>query len=106
MNRDDDRILTAEERAAEYGEQLLTRAGWMLHTLSQAGFDPLHEPIDLLSLQLLGPVLARAIGDEPRRSMDTILKIVDLIDIETVRRTLADRTATVDHAGKDSDERR
>lgn len=41
-----------------------------------------------LALQLLGPVLARAVGDDPRRSMENLIAITEALNVDVLRTLL------------------
>lgn len=65
---------------AEAGAQLLLRGGLMLTTLLEAGHD-LTEPENVLALQLLGPMISRAIGGNIDADMETVKFIAKGSDI-------------------------
>lgn len=68
-------------------ESLLTKATAILQAIEQAGIG-LYDPETLLALQLLGPVLSLAVGDNPRRNTDNLITIAETLDLEIVRSML------------------
>lgn len=68
-------------------ESLLLKATKILQAIEQAGIG-LYDPETLLALQLLGPVLSLALGDNPRRNTDQLISIAEHLDLEIVRSLL------------------
>lgn len=68
--------------------QLVDAAERILNHLTKVPGLDLRDPVTFLALQLLGPVLARAIGDDPKRSMDNLIAITEQLDIDALRRFL------------------
>lgn len=65
-------------------EDLFRTSTEILLAIAGAGID-LADPVVLISLQLIGPVISKVIGVDPRAGMENILAIADQVDIDQVR---------------------
>lgn len=70
-------------------EELLDVGTRMLLAITQAGI-PLNTPVNILALQLFGPVFALAMGTDPRKNTDDLIAIAELLDIDKVKALLGD----------------
>lgn len=68
--------------------ELISTAEKILNCLVAAPDLALNDPMTYLALQLLGPVLARAIGDDPRRSTENLIAIAEQLDVTLLRHIL------------------
>lgn len=81
---------TAGDFDKDAGE-LLAAAERIMQAIAKDASIDLGRPIDLLALQLLGPCLSRAIGEEGltlRASMKNLMHIAELIDVMPLRALL------------------
>lgn len=68
--------------------KLVETAEKILNHLAQVPDLDLTDPLTFLALQLLGPVLARAVGDDPRRSIDNLIAITEQLNVDALRKFL------------------